>query len=114
MCGGWFKGCPSGIIQKNIGSGMMPLLDENRSVCAPARGSLLAYQGSAVGMVGYKRQALKGRPMMKPSLEWIGQVRVHLQGALFLGMVVPWRCHGLRVECPFQGRQIMRGSAHVF
>ena len=83
-------------------------------VFSPRRGSLLAAHGNAVGMVRYKRQALKGRPMMKPSLEWIGQVRVPLQGDFCLGMVVPWRCHGLRVACPFQGRQILRESAHVF
>ena len=32
-----------------------------------------------------------------------------LSGRIFLGIVVPWRCHGLRVRCPSRGVRFCAG-----
>ena len=66
-----------------------------------------------MGMGRCKRKALKGRPMLRPFLEWTGQVRVPLQ-MVFRGrdhaMPVPWE----KVNLPLRGVRFGERSQMFF
>ena len=48
--------------------------------------------------------------MMTPPLKQTGSVGVPFQGVLLLGMVVPWRCHGLEEKCPYGAADLVQVS----
>ena len=62
---------------------------------ASRRDRLLSAHGNAMGLLRSKPKALPGRPMLAPSLEGTGLVRVPLQGGCFWGSL----SHGVAMGC---------------
>ena len=92
---------------------VIPPLNYSRSF-SPRRGRLRTAHGNATGLARYKTVSPAGAPYDDATIE-IGPGRLGgpFRADSFLGLVVPWRCHGLRVKCPSRGGRFCAGR-HMF
>ena len=93
----------SRIVTSRFPEPLIPHLNYNRSISA-RRGRPLAAHGIAVGLIRYKTLSPVGAPHDDATLsDGPGRLGCPFRAYSFLGTVFPWRCHGLKEECPLRG-----------